>query len=73
MLAHGATARTLSWIINRLARLLLDHRITDYTSGFVAGRAAVFRTLRLRGDYGEYCIDLLGPSGVRACTEVQIR
>ena len=32
----------------------------DYTSGFIAGRAEVFRQIRLRGDYGEYCIDLLG-------------
>ena len=58
--AHGAMARTLSWIINRFARLLLDDRLTDYTSGFIAGRTTVFRNLRLQGDYGEYCIDLLG-------------
>jgi dolichol-phosphate mannosyltransferase len=53
-------ARTLSWIINRFARLMLGDGVTDYTSGFIAGRAEIFRTLRLRGDYGEYCIDLLG-------------
>ncbi|MGL4650462.1 MAG: glycosyltransferase [Caldilineaceae bacterium] len=59
-IAHGLMARTLSRMINTWARLLLGWGVTDYTSGFVAGRAAVFRTLRLRGDYGEYCIDLLG-------------
>lgn len=58
--AHGVMARTLSWVINRFAMLLLGNQIHDYTSGFVAGRAALFRQLRLRGDYGEYCIDLLG-------------
>lgn len=58
--AHGWMARTLSRIINGYAVLLLGPAIRDYTSGFIAGRAHVFRALRLRGDYGEYCIDLLG-------------
>jgi dolichol-phosphate mannosyltransferase len=48
-----------SWIINRLARLFLDHSINDYTSGFVAAKKAVFDKIDLRGDYGEYCIDFL--------------
>jgi dolichol-phosphate mannosyltransferase len=58
--AHGAMARTLSWIINHFAIVLLGNQVHDYTSGFVAARAAVFHQIRLRGDYGEYCIDLLG-------------
>jgi len=58
--AHGRMARTLSWIINRFAVLLLGDGVHDYTSGFIAARAELFRTLRLHGDYGEYCIDLLG-------------
>jgi dolichol-phosphate mannosyltransferase len=53
-------ARTLSWVINRFAMLLLGRQVHDYTSGFIAARADVLRHLRLRGDYGEYCIDLLG-------------
>lgn len=57
--AHGWMARTLSRIINGLAVTLIDPRVHDYTSGFIAGRATVFHTTRLRGDYGEYCIDLL--------------
>ncbi len=58
--AHGLMARTLSRIINGLAVTLVGGEVHDYTSGFIAGRAALFRTIRLRGDYGEYCIDLLG-------------
>jgi len=58
--AHSFMARTLSRTINSLAVALVGSEVHDYTSGFIAGRAAVFRTLRLRGDYGEYCIDLLG-------------
>ena len=61
--AHGWLARTLSWLINHFAMLLLGNQVHDYTSGFVAGRAALFAQLRLRGDYGEYCIDLLGRAG----------
>lgn len=58
--AHGFMARTLSWTINHYAMALLGSGVHDYTSGFIAGRAEVFRQIRLRGDYGEYCIDLLG-------------
>lgn len=57
--AHGRMARTLSRIINGFAVLLLGGAVHDYTSGFIAARAPVLRALRLRGDYGEYCIDLL--------------
>jgi dolichol-phosphate mannosyltransferase len=58
--AHGAMARTLSWIINGFAILLVGNQVHDYTSGFIAARAEVLTKIRLRGDYGEYCIDLLG-------------
>lgn len=58
--AHGFMARTLSWIINQFAMLVLGRQVHDYTSGFIAARAEVLQRLRLRGDYGEYCIDLLG-------------
>ncbi len=59
-IAHGLLARALSRTINLYARILLGWGLTDYTSGFIAGRARLFQTLRLRGDYGDYCIDLLG-------------
>lgn len=61
-LAHGLTARTLSRLINGFAGLMVGPQVRDYTSGFIAARAAVLREIRLRGDYGEYCIDLLGRS-----------
>jgi len=57
--AHGAMARTLSLIINHFAILLLGNQVHDYTSGFIAVRAEVLQNIRLQGDYGEYCIDLL--------------
>jgi len=39
--------------------LVLAWSIKDYTSGFILGRKEVFDKIDLRGDYGEYCIDLL--------------
>lgn len=57
--AHGRMARTLSWIINHFAIVLLGNQVHDYTSGFIAARAEVLQQVRLQGDYGEYCIDLL--------------
>jgi dolichol-phosphate mannosyltransferase len=58
-IAHGQMARSLSWIINHFAILLIGNSIHDYTSGFIAARASVLKALPLRGDYGEYCIDFL--------------
>jgi len=59
-IAHGTMARSLSWIINRFAMLMVGRQVHDYTSGFIAARAEVLQALPLQGDYGEYCIDLLG-------------
>jgi dolichol-phosphate mannosyltransferase len=58
--AHGMMARSLSRVINEFARLIISPHVHDYTSGFVAARAPVLQSIRLTGDYGEYCIDLLG-------------
>lgn len=48
-----------SAVINVYARLLLGGPVLDYTTGFVAARQRVLKAIRLNGDYGEYCIDLL--------------
>ncbi len=70
--AHGFMARTLSLVINRFAVALLGDDVHDYTSGFIAARAEVLRALRLRGDYGEYCIDLLARAGRRGFRLVEV-
>ena len=57
--AHSLTGRAFSRIINLWAGLMLDGSIKDYTSGFILGRKEIFEAIELRGDYGEYCIDLL--------------
>jgi dolichol-phosphate mannosyltransferase len=56
---HSLLARAFSVTINLFAMLLLSWRVRDYTSGFIAARRSVFDKIALRGDYGEYCIDLL--------------
>ncbi len=48
-----------SAVINFFARLFLGGPVRDYTTGFVAARRRVLDEIRLRGAYGEYCIDLL--------------
>lgn len=57
----GWSRRFSSWLINRLARLLLDPAVTDYTTGFVVARREVLDQVGLdtRSGYGEYCIDFL--------------
>jgi dolichol-phosphate mannosyltransferase len=70
---HSLMARAFSVTINLSASLLLGWGVRDYTSGFIAARRIIFDVpgggcsagtprpakLTLRGDYGEYCIDLL--------------
>lgn len=63
---------TFSWVINKFASLLIDASVTDYTSGFVAARSAVLKEVRLRGDYGEYCIDFLGRAVRRGFAVVEV-
>ena len=58
-IAHGMMARLLSWIINNYAMLFLGNQVHDYTSGFIAARSEVLSKIPLKGDYGEYCIDIL--------------
>ncbi len=48
-----------SRVITTLARWLLVRGFHDYTSGFVAARRALLEAVPLRGDYGEYFIDLV--------------
>ena len=57
--AHSFTGRTLSRLINLTSGVLLNWGIKDYTSGFILARRSLFTQVALRGDYGEYCIDLL--------------
>lgn len=58
-LASRVRNRGLSLLVNTIAMQVFGRNITDYTTGFLAVRRAVLDRIPLRGDYGEYCIDLL--------------
>jgi len=49
----------LSRALNWGTRFVLYPSFSDYTSGFIAIRKSVLKELPLRGDYGEYFIDLI--------------
>ncbi|MCB0212578.1 MAG: polyprenol monophosphomannose synthase [Anaerolineae bacterium] len=66
--AHTLTGRLFSRTINIWAGLMLGWSVKDYTSGFVLARKSVFDNLELRGDYGEYCIDMLYRVKRAGCT-----
>ncbi|MGD8331200.1 MAG: glycosyltransferase [Acidobacteriota bacterium] len=54
-----------SLAITKLAQWFIDRRVLDYTTGYVIAPRALLLELGLRGDYGEYCIDLLGRASLR--------
>jgi dolichol-phosphate mannosyltransferase len=64
--------RLYSRVINGLAQLLVDRRVRDYTTGYVMAERAVVLDIGLRGDYGEYCIDLLGQAARRGLRIVEV-
>lgn len=49
----------VSSVLNLALRTVLDRRFRDWTSGFVAMRRSTLMALGLRGDYGEYFMDLI--------------
>jgi len=49
----------LSSFLNIVLRWSLFPSFHDYTSGFIAVRRSLFTHIKLRGDYGEYFMDLM--------------
>ena len=49
----------LSFIMNSMIQKILNSSFHDYTSGFIAIRKKVLQKIELKGDYGEYFIDLI--------------
>ncbi len=48
----------LSFVLNWFIQRMLDPRIHDYTSGFIAIRKRVAEHVEIKGDHGEYFISL---------------
>ena len=49
----------LSFILNFIVQKVLNSSFHDYTSGFIAIKKEVLQNMELKGDYGEYFIDLI--------------
>jgi dolichol-phosphate mannosyltransferase len=56
---HSPLGSFLSRAICSLASRVLSPAIKDYTSGYIGMRREVLQSLPLRGDYGEYFIELI--------------
>lgn len=69
---RDAFTRAYSLVINRLAQWLIAPGVRDYTAGYVVGRRELIRGIGLRGDYGEYCIELLGEAALRGHRIVEL-
>lgn len=69
---HSFMALAFSRIINLYAGLLLGFYVHDYTSGFIAARREVLQAIPLRGDYGEYFIDLMARAKRHGFTVTEI-
>lgn len=58
-LRNDKSAVIRSVIINYICRLLFDHSVTAYTSGFAVAKKKIFNDFSFQDDYGEYFISLL--------------
>ena len=58
-MTFGLARQIFSRSLNLFARILLTRKITDYTTGYVAAKKGIFKSIPLEGDYGEYCIHFL--------------
>lgn len=56
---RGPLRKICSYFINLFAMFVLGTNIRDLTSGFIAARREIFNKIRLKGNYGEYCIHFL--------------
>ncbi len=48
-----------SYIFNKICKFLLYKEFTDYTSGYICIKKKVFKTIELKGFYGDYFLNLL--------------
>lgn len=53
------SAYLMSLTLNKFIQMVLGRSFKDYTSGFIAIKKKVLEEISLKGDYGEYFIDLI--------------
>jgi dolichol-phosphate mannosyltransferase len=67
--------RLQKWLtrgMNRMAAAVTGADIHDWTSGFIAIRAPLIKTIRLEGEYGEYFIGLMAELTRRGARIVEL-
>lgn len=68
----SALTRWYSALINWLSQRMIDRRVRDYTSGYVMAPRELVLELGLHGDYGEYCIQLLGTAALQGVRILEV-
>ena len=64
--------RLYSRVINKFAQICIHPAVTDYTTGYVMGERDRILDLGFVGNYGEYCIELLGKAALRGYRVVEL-
>jgi dolichol-phosphate mannosyltransferase len=72
----GSTDTVLAYILslslNRFIQAVLDSSFKDYTSGFIMIKKSILEEIPLKGDYGEYFIDLIHRTRKKGYTTIEI-
>jgi len=53
----------LSFLLNKICKLVISDKFTDYTSGFICIKKNVIKNTKISGYYGDYFINILGING----------
>ncbi len=53
------THKVFSYLLNFLCRIIFGNKIHTFTSGYILTKKNILNKIRLKGNYGEYCIDFL--------------
>ena len=53
------TIDNLSFILNKICRIIISNSLTDYSSGFICIKSDVVKNINISGYYGDYFINLI--------------
>ena len=64
--------KIMSFLVNKLCQFLFMRNITAYTSGFILIKRKLLANFHLKGDHGEYFIDLLVRKSADGCKIIEV-
>ena len=56
---NAKTIDNLSFFLNKICKLVISDKFTDYTSGFICIKKEVIKNTKISGYYGDYFINLI--------------